>query len=99
AHGIFQLESLVKEGGRFHLQRLVEGGEGIPLLFGLYLLVWAVAYFVWLWAHVLEYQKKHQDYRALAEGLRVQFFWNLLGLPDAVEKSYLRNQWGELEWI
>lgn len=44
-------------------------------------------------------QRKHLDYRALAEGLRVQFYWRLAGLADSVADHYLRKQRGELDWI
>jgi hypothetical protein len=69
------------------------------LLFWLYPLTWVGALLLWYHAHKRKYQKKYHDYRALAEGLRVQFFWNLLALPDRVEKYYLTKQQGELEWI
>jgi hypothetical protein len=46
-----------------------------------------------------DYQNKHQDYRALAEGLRIQIFWRLVGLKDSVAEHYLGEQRGELEWI
>lgn len=44
-------------------------------------------------------QNKYQDYRALAEGLRVQLFWRLAGLHDSASDHYLRRQAGELAWI
>ncbi|HTY54226.1 MAG TPA: hypothetical protein VMB26_03440 [Candidatus Binataceae bacterium] len=45
------------------------------------------------------YQNKYQDYRGLAEGLRVQFFWRLAGVNEAVADHYLgRHRW-ELEWV
>lgn len=99
AHGIFQLEVLLGEGNQLHLGASRDVLSWLPVFFALYPIVWFGAYFVWRRAHLREYQRKHQDYRALAEGLRVQLFWSLLGLPDAVEKYYLRKQRGELEWI
>jgi hypothetical protein len=46
-----------------------------------------------------DYQNKFQDYRGLAEGLRIQFFWRLAGLDECVADHYLgRHRW-ELEWI
>jgi hypothetical protein len=45
------------------------------------------------------WQDKHQDYRALAEGLRVEFFWSLVEMPASVGDHYLRKQKSELEWI
>jgi hypothetical protein len=44
-------------------------------------------------------QGKHLDYRALAEGLRVQFYWRLAGLADHVEDRYLSEHRSELDWI
>jgi hypothetical protein len=69
------------------------------LIFWLYPVFWLAAWGLWYNAHRRRYQKKYHDYRALAEGLRVQFFWDLLRLPDSVEEYYLRKQQGELEWI
>jgi len=44
-------------------------------------------------------QGRYLDYRALAEGLRVQFYWRLGGLPNSASQSYLRKQLDELRWI
>lgn len=46
-----------------------------------------------------EWQERYQDHRALAEGLRVQFYWAVSGLRMAVADSYLRHQRGTLGWI
>jgi hypothetical protein len=46
-----------------------------------------------------QHERKFLDYRALAEGLRVQLFWRLCGLPDSVSEHYLRKHRGELSWI
>jgi hypothetical protein len=45
------------------------------------------------------YHSKALDYRALAEGLRVQIFWQLGGLTHSVSDYYLRKQRDELAWI
>ena len=42
---------------------------------------------------------KYLDYRALAEGLRVQIFWRLGGVVDSVSANYLLKQNDELQWI
>ncbi len=42
---------------------------------------------------------KPEDYRAMAEGLRVRFFWKWVGLPDSVADHYLGKQRSELDWI
>jgi hypothetical protein len=44
-------------------------------------------------------QDRFQDYRALAEGLRVQFYWRLAGIRESVYEHYLARQEGELDWI
>ena len=69
-------------------------------ILALYLFLLGAAY---LWinrrAKRRDYQNKYQDYRALAEGLRVQFFWNLAGSRLSVADHYLRKQRSELDWI
>ncbi|MEN6391423.1 MAG: hypothetical protein ABFD04_13495 [Syntrophomonas sp.] len=46
-----------------------------------------------------QYQNKHLEYRALAEGLRVQLFWEMIGLDDLVADHYLHRQQSEMGWI
>jgi hypothetical protein len=64
----------------------------VALVFGAYL--WADRR-----AEKRNYQNKYQDYRALAEGMRVQFFWGLAQLEASVDDHYLRKQRSELDWI
>ena len=45
------------------------------------------------------WQESFQDSRALAEALRVQFFWALAGMPVSVSDNYLGYQSNELGWI
>lgn len=72
---------------------------GRPLVLGLYPSLLMAAMAIYLWARRQDYQNKHLDYRALAEGLRVQLFWHLAGLEDEVVEHYLRQHRTELEWI
>ena len=55
----------------------------------------------WLYerAEKREYQSKYLDYRALAEALRIQFFWKIAGIAEPVVDRYLRRQRSDLEWI
>src|SRR5207253_2539423 len=48
-----------------------------PIMIGLYLSMFVLAFVSYYWASRRSYQSKYLDYRALAEGLRVQFFWKL----------------------
>jgi hypothetical protein len=78
------------------------GGEqrGRFLFLALYLVFLSIAYYLWYYRTSKgHYKNKFLDYRALAEGLRVQFFWCLGGVPDPVAAHYLRKQKSELDWI
>lgn len=51
-----------------------------------------------------EWQRKYLDYRALAEGLRVQSYWRLAGIvdldtPTFAHDNFLQKQDVELGWI
>jgi hypothetical protein len=64
-----------------------------------YLATLGLAYAVYALARWKDMHGKSLDYRALAEGLRVQMFWRLAGLHDSVADHYLRKQRGDLDWI
>ena len=57
--------------------------------------------FYYYWFHVRRqnWQGHFQDYRALAEGMRVQLYWAVASVPAAVSDHYLRKQSDELGWI
>ena len=79
---------------------LAEGVRGMPWLL-LASIASSTFTAVWLYgrAEKGEYQTKYQDYRALAEALRIQFFWKIAGVNEPVVERYLRKQHSELEWI
>lgn len=59
-----------------------------------------VAFLVYEWARRHNYENRYQDYRAIAEGLRVQSAWYCAGLQHKlVDNEYLKMQEGELQWI
>jgi hypothetical protein len=64
-----------------------------------YTVILGVAYLYYALARKKEFHGKYLDYRALAEGMRVQFFWQLAGLNKSVADHYLRKQRSELDWI
>lgn len=47
----------------------------------------------------LGWEKDQYDYRALAEGLRVQSYWTLIGLPNSARANYLARFHSEMDWI
>lgn len=64
-----------------------------------YLAVFAAAYLWHYQAARKKLQSKYLDYRALAEGLRIQFFWQIAGFHDSVAFYYLRKQKSALDWV
>ena len=69
------------------------------LLPAAYLAAFASLTVILLWQGRRDVQGRYLDYRALAEGLRVQFYWRLAGLHESASSSYLRKQADELRWI
>jgi len=65
----------------------------------LYLCIFSTISALYLWQRRMDAQGRYLDYRALAEALRVQFYWRLAGLSDSAAASYLRKQLDELRWI
>ncbi|HEX7194467.1 MAG TPA: hypothetical protein VF207_05820 [Chthoniobacterales bacterium] len=63
--------------------------------FGLTLATWIV----YLCFKKTAAAERSDDYRAIAEGLRVQFYWTASGSGEAVASNYLQRQRGELGWI
>ncbi len=60
----------------------------------------AVAFGIYWWARKHDYENRYQDYRAIAEGLRVQNAWHCAGLRHKLaDNAYLKMQEGELQWI
>jgi hypothetical protein len=70
-----------------------------PITFWLYLGILALAFIIYRYANSGKLKTRYVDYRALAEGLRVQTFWTLAGIKHTVANHYLRKQKSELDWI
>jgi len=45
------------------------------------------------------HDQRSDDYRAIAEGLRVQFYWTACGSGESVASNYLQRQREEVGWI
>lgn len=73
------------------------GDETIGVGFKAFALVLAVA--LSLVAKRIDFQNRYQDYRTLAEGLRVHAAWREAGILDDVERAYPRPQQPDLQWI
>ena len=57
-----------------------------------------------MWAHRRSWHRKYLDYRALAEALRVDFYWEVAGVRkefdgEFAHESFLQKQDVELQWI
>jgi hypothetical protein len=59
-----------------------------------------IAVFVlWILCRRQAFDADHEDYRAIAEGLRVKFFWKLAGIEEPVADHYMGKLRSELDWI
>jgi hypothetical protein len=54
---------------------------------------------IFVFGRALHFGEQRDDARALGEGLRVQFYWNLAGLGESVSANYMQRQRSELDWI
>lgn len=81
----------------YELYAHVMHGPAMLLTYLLVIAIPALAYRFFI--RRLEWQNHFQDFRALAEALRVQFFWGLAGVPCAVTDFYLRKHHDEMSWI
>jgi len=69
-------------------------------LIGAFLLITTAVFGLHVYAkYILQCEWKHLDYRAMAEGLRVQLFWKIIGNSELVTEHYLRKQHSVLDWI
>jgi hypothetical protein len=70
-----------------------------PVFFLIALGLTITAWIVYLRFKKTAAAERSDDYRAIAEGLRVQFYWTACGSGEAVASNYLQHQGGELGWI
>ncbi len=68
-------------------------------MYAVFLALVVLAVIVAVWVKGVGLQDRFQDYRALAEGLRVEFYWRLARVRESVYDHYLARQEGELDWI
>jgi hypothetical protein len=79
------------------------GNAAIAEIVGV-LLVFLSGTLLAIWAHRRAWHRKYLDYRALAEALRVDFYWELAGVRkefdgEFAHESFLQKQDVELQWI
>jgi Flp pilus assembly protein TadB len=78
---------------------LYQGLSWTPLLIVVYVACLIAAYGFYVWSRRSHHEQRFQDYRALAEALRVQRYWRSVDIEACVAEFYLRRQQSELEWI
>ena len=64
-----------------------------------YYLCFVMAFMLYLYVSWRKYHNRYLDYRALAEALRVQIYWQLGGISKSVADFYSRKHRREMEWI
>jgi hypothetical protein len=105
AHTLRSLRSVYVAAALAGAAQLVlpaDGSFGIPSWAGITARIafLALAFVVFAFAKRGDFENRYQDYRAIAEALRVQYAWSCAGLrARLVEGSYLQMQQSELEWI
>jgi hypothetical protein len=70
-----------------------------PLILLLYPVTMGIGAIWFSIARKKHFENKHEDYRALAEAYRIQFFLIACGKQDNVSDQYLKRHRGELEWV
>lgn len=78
--------------------------ENMEYMIWVFLIVFAGGVMLYLIARRLEWHRKYLDYRALAEGLRVLFYWRIAGVTDEsgtafIHDNFLQKQDIEVGWI
>ncbi|EKE08743.1 MAG: hypothetical protein ACD_17C00014G0001 [uncultured bacterium] len=68
-------------------------------ILGIYIVGLFVASAIYIFDRSMKIYTRCLDYRGLAEGLRVQLFYHLAGVPSQAADHYLRKQRNELTWI
>lgn len=51
------------------------------------------------WFRTRRFEERKIDYRAIAEGLRVQFYWSVAGTGASVSSNYMQRERCEISWI
>ncbi len=69
-----------------------------PVILLLYPLIMGMGALWFLNAHRKQYNQKHQDYRALSEAFRIQYFLSIAQKKVNVSEYFLQKHKGELEW-
>ena len=78
--------------------------DGFDFLVNIFLLAFFAGFMLLKIGERRQWHRKHLDYRALAEGLRVQFYWSLAGVIDVQSAefaydNFLQKQDVDLGWI
>jgi len=78
--------------------------EGLDFLVNIFLFAFLAGFLLYKIGERRQWHRKHLDYRALAEGLRVQFYWSLAGVIDVQSAefaydNFLQKQDVDLGWI
>lgn len=58
-----------------------------------------LAWSCFVWSQRRGHQPRHLEYRAIAEAMRVQFFWRMTGIGEDVANLYLATHGSVLSWI
>lgn len=100
--GLIAIHTIAVLTGLFFI--LYSDFDGTEFLVYFILLAFLAGFVLYKIGERRQWHRKHLDYRALAEGLRVQFYWSLAGVIDVQSAefaydNFLQKQDVDLGWI
>jgi hypothetical protein len=100
--GLIAVHTIAVLTGLFFI--LYSDFDGTEFLIYFILLAFLAGFVLYKIGERRQWHRKHLDYRALAEGLRVQFYWSLAGVIDVQSAefaydNFLQKQDVDLGWI
>jgi len=100
--GLIAIHTIAVLTGLFFI--LYSDFDGTEFLIYFILLAFLAGFVLYKIGERRQWHRKHLDYRALAEGLRVQFYWSLAGVIDVQSAefaydNFLQKQDVDLGWI
>lgn len=68
-------------------------------MFYLAVIIFSVSIFYYYRVRGRNFFDRQNDYRAIAEGVRVQFYWNAAGIVSQAAANFMQRVRGEMSWI
>lgn len=93
------LRAMIVFGALLVATFLLYGNMGSTVMLPVYLVIFTITCLIYYLGNSKQSHRKFIEYRGLAEGLRVRFYWEMAGLSDTVSVHYLSGFYDDLTWI